>query len=305
VLSVVALAVRLRIGAAGTASRYDSFGRALQLVALVGVLAHAARGVAYLGIELWLSGKIASLPAPTCTTCTPNGSIEGAALVIWQIWMFASRLTGLAWIATYVAILLGRYNIARALAVLAIAPGAVEFVWSTVEEANVPVGLLPPYQLLLDGLLVLALMSFHADAPGPSRRQPWIFALAATSALLCGIDVAFAIGLLTPMASPLVTWPSLCSLGVVSAGLVRMMRRRATREPAWSRALAMLAVAVLGLRLASMLDFVLFLRKSTSWEAHFTVGLVEVVALLAVAMTLTIRTRRVSDVASPLPGSRK
>jgi hypothetical protein len=64
VASVAALAVRLRLGAADPPLRSGAWGEAVRLVALMGLLVHAAAATIEAGSTLWLAGRIDWLAAP-------------------------------------------------------------------------------------------------------------------------------------------------------------------------------------------------------------------------------------------------
>jgi hypothetical protein len=63
VASVAALAVRLRLGAADAPRRSGAWGEAVRLVALMGLLVHAAATIEA-GSMLWLGGRVDWLSAP-------------------------------------------------------------------------------------------------------------------------------------------------------------------------------------------------------------------------------------------------
>jgi hypothetical protein len=69
VVSVVGLAVRLRLGGADAPPRYLAWGNAVRLVALVGLLVHAVNAVAGVGALLWLPERFpaVALPSETAT----------------------------------------------------------------------------------------------------------------------------------------------------------------------------------------------------------------------------------------------
>ncbi|TMM33441.1 MAG: hypothetical protein E6F99_24540, partial [Actinobacteria bacterium] len=64
VASVLALAVRLRLGGTGAGPRRRACGDAVRLVALMGLLAQAVLAVLGLGTLLWLAGKLPGTPPP-------------------------------------------------------------------------------------------------------------------------------------------------------------------------------------------------------------------------------------------------
>jgi len=69
VLSVAGLAVRLRVpghdGATGAGPRQRAFGDAVRIVALLGLLTHAALATVALAVQLWLAGRVPGVTPPT------------------------------------------------------------------------------------------------------------------------------------------------------------------------------------------------------------------------------------------------
>jgi len=98
VASVVALAVRLRLGGTDAPPRSFLWGEAVRTVALVGLLVHAVLATLAAGTMLWLAGTFPALPAPPAGPqfTTPEG------------WRVAWSLTGLIWVAAYVSLVLNR-----------------------------------------------------------------------------------------------------------------------------------------------------------------------------------------------------
>jgi hypothetical protein len=137
--------------------------------------------------------------------------------------------------------------------------------------------------LLLSGLLVLALAAFHHDAP-PVPRRPWLLALGVAIAVLMG---------LSPLVRPttpwvLLDWPGLYCLALVGAAVAHLAGPalgRTGRAPSWSLALALLAPAVFGLRVLSLLQY-LTITPIGQRNALLVVGALEALAVLAVGVPL-------------------
>ena len=62
--SVVALAVRSRLGGIGAPARYLLWGEAVRRVALTGLLVHAVTTLVGVGFAFWHAGLLPGLPAP-------------------------------------------------------------------------------------------------------------------------------------------------------------------------------------------------------------------------------------------------
>jgi hypothetical protein len=240
---------------------------ALQLVALAGLLVKASSGVSVLAVQPAVPDDLPPVPF--------------LALLPW--W-----LSSLAWLAAFLALVWHLRRLAVALAAVAVVPMAVTYVRTMLESAGygaLSVGLLGPYQLLLDIALVWTLTAFDRDRPGPARRVPWLVGFVGGSALSVALDLALRAGLLPPATYPMLIWPSLASLAVLGAALVYLFARGAW-TPARTRALIVLTAAVLGLRVASLIDLTLLLHR-TIGSLYVLVGLVECAALLASGGWLT------------------
>jgi hypothetical protein len=288
VASVAGLAIRLRLDTAGAPPRSVAWGQAVRLVALMGLLVHAAVATVGAGLGLWVTGKLGWLPAP------PADWVPATPLSAWQtLW----SLTGLLWLPAYVGLLLGHRRAAQLLAALAVLPGVAAATSATVDLAagTAPLLLTIWSNLLVGVLLVLALAAFHQDAP-PVRRRPWLVALAVGVALLLGLF------LLEWSTDPwvMVDWPGLycvALVGVAVAHLAAPALGRRAWTPSWSLALALLALASFGLRVLSLLDYAL-VGAGGQRSALLAVGATEALAVLAVAGPLA---RRAADVLRRLP----
>jgi hypothetical protein len=286
--SVAALAVRLRLGTArlrlgagGASPRDLAWGEAARTVALVGVLAHAVAAGVQLANRLWLAG---SLPWRSPLRIDPA---QAAPADPWQL---AAGLAGFVWVAAYLALVLGERRVGQLLALAAAAVGLVAPVAATVGLAvdGAPSVLLTMWSgLLLDVLLLLALLAFHRDAP-PVRPRPWLTALG------IGVVVVPAVALTAQpvdRALPLLDWPGLCCVALVAAAVVLLagsaLRRRGPAL-SWSLGLAVLAAATLGLRLATLLDYLL-LGPFPGRGTVLATGAAEAVAVLCAGLPLAGR----------------
>jgi hypothetical protein len=283
VASVLALAVRLRIGTAGAPPRYAAWGQAIRLVALVGLLSHAVLGTATVAIRLWLAGKLSWLPAPRTDWMSGMPA---------DVWHAAWDLSGLLWVPPFLALLFGQWRVARALATLALLPGVVATVVVTVDGV---VGNRPPLSvsrwltLVLDVLFVLALAAFHRDAPAV-RPRPWLIAFVVAAPV---VPVSILLSASIEGALPLLDSPALGTLallGGAAAHLAGPLFGR-PRRLAWSHALALLAGAVLLLRVATLWDYTVS-APADQRGLPMILGIVEAVALVAVGGLLALHTAR-------------
>jgi hypothetical protein len=279
VASVAALAMRLRLGTlglyrrgAGAPPRAAVWGQAVRLAALVGMLANAVAATIGLGSALWLAGKLWWLPAPPA---------DGAPATLSGTWQAVLTIAGFLWLPAYVGLLLGYLGVARLLAALAVLPKAAAASLATVHLVGGAAAFVLTIwcNLLLEVLLVVALAAFGPQAP-PPRRQPWLGALAVGLAAVAGAS------LLARPASHwlLLDWPGLCCVALVGATLVHLAAPawgRTRRTPSWTLALALLALAVLGLRVASLLDYALVTAGTQGWVV-LALGAVQTLAVLAV-----------------------
>ncbi|MEV0726224.1 hypothetical protein AB0I37_26005 [Micromonospora purpureochromogenes] len=273
VASIVSLAVRLRLGGADAPPRSFAWGQAVRLATLMAMLAHAVMVTASIAVTLWLSGKIAWLPAP---------ALESPLSPPSNIWHTAWNLAGYAWLPAYIALVLGHRRVAQAVALLAIVPPAIT---TAVEQAtgDVPLSVSPWAMLLIDVFLLLATAAFHHGAP-PVPHRPWLLALP-IGILLVPVPL-FTIQATTP-ALRLLDWPGLSCAAVTSAMVIHLtvrVSRRPSRTLPWSLALTLLAVTTLAQRTATLPDYSDQAQRTTL----ATIASVEVVAVLAVGVPLAV-----------------
>ncbi|MFG3708336.1 hypothetical protein ACGF7U_26870 [Micromonospora sp. NPDC047670] len=273
VASIVSLAVRLRLGGADASPRSYAWGEAVRLATLMAMLTHAVMVTASIAVALWLTGKVAWLPAPAPELAlTPTGNA----------WHTAWNLAGYAWLPAYVALVLGHRRVARAVALLAVVPPAVT---TAVEQAAgvAPLSVAPWAMRLVDVLLLLAMAAFHHGVP-PVRPRPWLLALP-IGILLVPVPL-FVVQANTP-ALRMLDWPGLSCAVVTAAMAVHLAVRvsgRASRTLPWSLALTLLGAATLALRAATLPDH----RGQAERGALAALASLEVVAVLAVGAPLAV-----------------
>jgi hypothetical protein len=282
VASVVGLAVRLRIGNSGGPPRYVARGQALRLASLMGLLAFAVLGILDGAARLASAGKLPWLLAPR-----PEWTLSLPANRLRLAWEFA----GLLWAVAYVALVYGQRRAARLLALLAVVSTVGSIVTAAVERARLGLGPFVPmlwFSLLLELLVVAALAAFHRDAP-PVPRRPWLLALPVGAALGVGL-LRIAYRNIDRM--PPLDWPGLCCIVLVVAAIAHPAAARlgwVRPSTSWSQALALLAPAVLGLRLISLLEAPTSIAGESTW---LTLGIIEAAAVVATGAAqaaLTIR----------------
>jgi hypothetical protein len=287
VLSVLALAVRLRLGGGGASPRYAAWGAAVRRLALVGLLVNAAFGLVGVGFRLWSAGELSLLPPPPADWLhpMPTGLLPAAA-----------QLSGLLWLPAYVALVSGHWRAARAVAALALLPAAGA---AAVEVARTLVGERYPAPalsltvgsaayLLFDAALVLALTAYATGAP--PRRRPWLLALpAATAGTAAMLFAAWSWATVY-----LLDWANIWCLITVVAALAWAVAGRASggRDAAdtWPLALAVLAGGVLALRVVTVLP--VLATGVPDRAAWLWGGLAGAAAVLAVGAPLAVRAAR-------------
>jgi hypothetical protein len=272
--SVLALALRLRLGGAGAPARSVAWGQAIRLVTLMWLLGHAVLGVADQEFRLWLSGKLSWLPDPP---------VEWG--VVTDAWHRVQGLAGLIWVLAFAALLLGHRRIAQVVAVIAAVPLLVatgNAVVDLIDGAHPPVLSLLAI-LLLDVLAVVGVLAFHPDTPPPPPR-PWFTALVAGALVLPWL-----------FAFPMLDWPGLWAIAVVLAGVANLAGPAlgwGDRSPAWSHALALAAGAMFTLRVVTLLEYLWAWSPTWPPAGLVVLGVVEAVALAAVAVPLSVLASR-------------
>jgi hypothetical protein len=284
--SVLALAVRLRLGGSGASPGYLLFADAVRRFALLTLLLHAALRLVSSGALLW---SYVDPPAGPPNVYLPSTS------------SIALELLGLLIVPAFLALVSGRRRMAAALAVLGFLPSFISAVTFVSDGGFAPsaVG-----QFLFELLSICALAAFHADAPAVPRR-PWL-ALFAFAVVLQAAFVAMAH--LTPVPAFLYgldvsgVW---CGY-VLFAAIAYAMTARA-RNKSWPMAIAMLAGATLGLRLLTLLSYILGHQAD---NVLARVAVMEAVVIALTAVITTVLARRVlssfrAASTSPAPPERR
>jgi hypothetical protein len=263
--SVIALAVRLRLGSGASSARYFEWGAAVRIVALVGFLVNAFLATVSVELLFWDAGSIPWLPVPGGVRAADPLPILGS-------------LAGLLWVVAFLAVVFGHRRVAGIFGSLAVVPGVVAAVSATaelvVDGGPAFVGTLW-MNFAVNVLLVSALMAFHQDAPVVSRR-PWLIAL--------GVGIlANPLPVLAVLTPPdqllLLDWPGLCCLAVAAVALACLVVP-ALRSPDMSLALALLAALAFALRGVTLLDVWLYFGSAPT-----SLGLAQLVAVLVVAVS--------------------
>jgi hypothetical protein len=287
VASVAGLAARLYLGGASTPHRYFAWGQAVRRAVLVLLLLHAAQSLAAFLLLAWSrhpAGWLPALPA-SLGNVAPGGP--------WPpVWYAVTS----AWIVTYLALVLGRYRAAQAIAALAVAAKLAVLLDALLTgRLPLPFGNWGGW-VLLGVVPVLAMTAFHRDAPQAARR-PWLLALPA------GYLLVFA-PMLAVQATGNSAWlPDLAGLCCLLAALAclahlpRAWSRRATGSGVWSLTLTLLAAVAGVFRVVSLGDYL--------HDPHLIrVGLAELL-ILTVAVALVgadaVRTQAATPAPPPYP----
>jgi len=271
VLSVVSLAARLRLGGPDAPPRACVWGEAARLVALVGLLVNGVLGGAAVVRALWEVGRLPLVHRP------PPEMLAAARLP--DLWSLVVLVSGIVWVAAYLALITGRRRLAQELAGVALAPLVATAVGSTFQVAlfqEPSRSLLTLWCVtLLNLCVVAALASFHGNAP-PVGRRAWLAAGAVGIMVVAAVDTLTLVQM--NQLGMLLDWPGLCCVAVL-AGIAFVAARGATT--AWTLALALLAAGTLAWRLASLADRAL--SGTALGSAILAADLVQAAAVLIAA----------------------
>jgi hypothetical protein len=291
IASVAGLATRLYLGGAGTPRRYFAWGQAVRSVVLALLLIHAAAGLAGLVSVLTPGSRYRSVPVPPAAmlAASPGGVWPPA---VWYV-------VGFAWIVIFVELVLGHYRTARVLAVPAIVPSLV---WLLLGQFTGR--LLSPFGswafwVLIDLAMVVAMGTFHRDAPPPARR-PWLLALPAYYLLVILPQLAAGVN---GRSAWVPDTPGLWCLLVALLCLAHVPRAWSSRAGSgvWSLTLVLLAAVVGVYRIVSLCDY---LPGHYLQDPHLiSVGLGELL-ILAVAAALVAPDGARAQTAMPAPPPR-
>ncbi|MER5520313.1 hypothetical protein [Streptomyces sp. NPDC002763] len=242
VASIAALAVRSRLGAAGSPRSYEVLGSAVRLFALSAVLVQAAAAVVDDTLDLTSS----TTRGPTqrhwfFAQFTDQGLLHGAvAAAQWTL--------PLLWAVAYFALLHDRRRLARTGALLAALPTLWPLAVPLMDEPARPDPAFATASGLLAWLSALALCAaYHRDAP-PARLpagSPGLVFLA------CCV-VMGACNVLVPTVTDLAWTPATGFLAGGVAWLLLRTRRPGSGTPGGALALAALGLLLLGVRAASL-----------------------------------------------------
>ncbi len=252
--SVARLAARLYLGGAGTPRRYFAWGQATRNAVLTVMLLQAVWALDRFVRLTWTHQVFTWLPVaqPANTPAAMSGSI-------WPL-MFYTDAAGCAWIAIFVALVLGHYRTARIIAVLAIVPDLVTLLQAQVFGIPGPPFGPWAFWILLELAPVLAMAAFHRDAP-PVARLPWLVALPAGFLLVSAPMLAIEA---TGNSAWLPDTPGLCCVLVSLACLgytIRARYRKSAGSGVWSLTLTLLAVTAGVYRIVSLGDYVHYLHQ--------------------------------------------
>ena len=290
--SVLALAVRLRLGGSGD-RRSQALGEALRFVGLSALLLQV---VVALLAAVGLVRRMGVLPVnPEQPQTFPAG---------WSAAVFLGlELLPLFWLAGYLGSVLGRRQLAR----VGVLSAVVIELWlagrgltwmllrGDMEQMTRYPMLAFEIVLLPAAVSVLALIGFHRDAP-PVRARPWLVALPA--GLLIGPS---ATAWLAPnrLDGTVQDDISLLSLLVLAAGLWCLVRLALGRPSgaAWTLALTVVTAATLVLRLIRLAGYVQEYQEYQDYQGfRYAYGVrpaaVEAALLAVLGITLALAARR-------------
>jgi hypothetical protein len=272
--SVLVLAVRLRTGAADGSPRFLALGRAVRLFILANLLVHAANGLVNIGFRLWLARRLPFLPAPSAAWPTP-------ADIPSDFWYRILSVGSLAWLVAYGAVVLGRWRVARWVAVLAVAPMVVSVVRQALTYGSDSIAPTTWYLLACDLLVLAALATYRQDSPRV-RALPWLLALPVAVGLVLT-------GWLPPAMDypPVLDFAGLCCLAYLGTA-AWYATRRAQAGSDWAYALALLSPVVLGLRVVLTVTY-LSIPLATSGMV-VALGVAQAVAVALTGLALARRT---------------
>ena len=279
--SVVTLAIQLRLGGHDAPPRAFVWGEAVRTVGLVGLLTFALALPMDLAQLLWIAG---GLPLPAATREALAGSPPP------DLWATAWIAAGALWLVAYLLLVMDRRRASLLLALLGLGFAVGQ---ATVASAELAAGrapatsLLTPWILLLISVVVvMTLAAFHRQAP-PVRRRPWLLALAVGAVLSC---VPGVLVLMQPIDMSVLDWPGLLCVGWIVAALVHLADP-ARRAASASLAVVLLCAPVLLLRIGSLLEYLATGYQSVA-PLTVSLGIVEAVVVLALAIPLAVQTMR-------------
>lgn len=282
--SILRLAIRLRLGGAGTGPREFAWGQAVRLVALIGLTANTVMAMGGVWHVLWETGQVPWPPVPLL--------VGGSSLATHTPWDTTLLLLGLSWGAALVAILYGRRRQAMVFSTLALTPTVYGLVVNTVIAFGSGLYAFLPTQYvgaLVTAVPMAALAAFHSDAP-PMRRGSWLLALGTTPALAAVVEfLPWAPGIGSYLLDARGVW----SVALIGAAVLHLARGHADASP-WTLALALLVPVVLGVQVLSLSITVAFTDFMTRAGATRLLvgGIAQCVALAVLGIVLLVRAGR-------------
>jgi hypothetical protein len=271
------LAIRLRLGAAGSTARAFMWGEAVRKVALTGLLIQAVAALVGVTFTVWAAQGLPGLTIPSTAMSGSSPAREGL-----------SALASLMWLPAFLALLFNHRRAAWWLSAAAFTP----ILASTIIDLAANDGayaLSHTLGLLVSAISVLALAAFHDAAEEPKPRA-WLIALPTATA------VTFTVLLLSQSANnqpPAIDWPSLTCAALIVATIIHLGQMwTGKQEPSWTLALALLAAATFALRVATLLDTARFTDPSISSPGVMISGGIQAAAVLVFGLILGIRAAR-------------
>jgi hypothetical protein len=303
-LSVVGLAVRVRLGAFGATPRQVLWGEGIRRFALVGLLVAAA---------VTLSGAVWD---PVVEHTRPGGLFP-AYTQGWLVvgpWRALLGAAGLLWLPAFLALVAGRRRTATALAVGALVP---DLVGATLSVRDFPAAIATSLAVLVvQAAPVLCLVAFHDAAP-PVRPRPWLVALGAAAAFLL-LPPALRPALPSDGTVPaprwldllLLDWVGLCAVAATAATVVHLVARRRGRRfgsHGWTLALGLTAASALLQRLASWAEVLAHQPADPMLHRYLVAAGVQVVLVAGATVVLATLVReelpRTHDGPAPVQGA--
>ena len=288
VASVAGLAARLHLGLIGAPSpRTEARSDMVRIVVLLWLLWGAVSAIVAAGLELWLQSGLRFLPAPPAEW---SSAVAPAGL-----WSVGLRLSGLAWLVAFVAVLFGRPALTRTAAVVGVANSAFGVAGALVAELarNLPAVSVTMLATFAVDLALSAVLWTLAKRWPRVRPTGWLLALLLGTAVVTGLTVGGIAGAVPWWAVDPVT---ITAAAVVAVAIVRLVTGA---SPAWSLALTVLAWAMLVVRLLTLVD----VAETYAWmgPVPMVFAVAEALALSVVAVPITVVAMRSH---SRLPSSR-
>jgi hypothetical protein len=275
--SIVSLAVRLRLGDAGSPPGPLTWGRAVRLATMTATLAHAVVASGGILVSVWLSGRMGWLPQP------PQ---DVASDVLPGVWREAWTLTAWCWVPAWVALVLGRCVAAQLLASLAVAVPALGLAGDGATGDSL--ALVPRLVMLTADVLLILAMGVFSEGEPSEHRPRWLIALPISILLvplpLLGIQ-------LTLPATRLLDWPGVACVVLALATVVHAAataRRPSRRDTPTLLALTLLAASVAAVRLLTLPGYYHQADRGTL----LTIGLIQAATVSAAGLPLAVATRR-------------